>query len=116
MTEKENKNYSARVAKALKWLGVNIGTRGYEYTKEALILIESENALVRYGAIQMYQIIAEKYGSTPTRVERCIRNFVNNAYVEGNSFFTKAIGASSKKPNNSHFLKAMSEYLKYNDV
>lgn len=117
MNETEIRRYSASVAKALKMFGVNIGTRGYDYIKDALLLIAKEDALSKYGAIQLYQTIAEKYNdATPVRVERCMRHFVDNAYNEGNSFFTRAIGVTNKKPTNTHFLKAMSEYLKYNDI
>lgn len=55
MNETEIKNYSAKAAKAMKWFGVNLGTRGYDYTKEALVLIESEDVLTKYGAIHMYR-------------------------------------------------------------
>lgn len=117
MNETEIKKYGAAVAKALKMFGVNIGTRGYDYTKDALILIASDDALSKYGAIQLYQTIAEKYNdATYARVERCIRHFVDNAYSKGNSFFSRVIGVTAKKPTNTHFLKAMSEYLKYNDI
>lgn len=116
MNEAEIKDYSAKAAKAMKWFGVNLGTRGYDYTKEALVLIESEGALTKYGAIQMYQIIAEKYGSTASKVERCIRHFISNAFIEGTAFYTKSIGITQKKPTNSHFLKVLSDYLKYNEV
>lgn len=116
MNETEIKDYISKAAKVMKWFGVNIGTMGYDYIKEALILIASENALTKYGTVQLYQIIAEKFGSTTNRVERCIRHFVDKAYTEGTSFYTKAIGVTNKKPTNSHFLKALSEYLKYNDV
>ena len=117
MNDAEKRNFIINVTKALKMLGVNIGARGYDYTKDALILIAESDALSRYGSIQLYQMVADKYSeSSVSKVERSIRNFVSNAFNEGNSFYTKAIGITDKKPSNSHFLKAMSEYLKYNNV
>ena len=116
MNETETKNYCGKVSKAMKYFGVDLGGKGYDYIKEAMLLIENENALSKYGTTMLYRRIAENHGSTGYAVERCIRHFVGNAYNAGTSFFTKAIGAADAKPTNSHFLKALSEYLKYNDV
>lgn len=117
MNEKKIYEYTAKVVKALKLLGVNIGTRGYDYIKDALIIIAKEDTLSKRGTMSLYQEVASKYNdSSAIKVERCIRNFVNNAFEEGNSFYSKAVGVTDKKPTNSHFLKAMSDYLKYNNV
>lgn len=107
--------FNSRAFRVLNSLEINIGVKGYDYIKEALNLITFERGSSG-GVITLYEKIAADFDTTYTRVERAIRHFVETAYNQNSATFKKIFGNGSPKPTNSHFLKALSEYIKYESV
>lgn len=107
--------FNSRAFRVLNSLEINIGVKGYDYIKEALNLITFERGLAG-GVITLYEKVAVKFNTTQPRVERAIRHFVEVAFSQNSDIFKKIFGNVSQKPTNSHFLKALSEYIKYESV
>ncbi|SDE68203.1 Sporulation initiation factor Spo0A C terminal [Paenibacillus sp. UNCCL117] len=65
----------------------------------------------------LYPAIAEKYKTTPSRVERAIRHAIEVAWTRGNidsiSFiFGYTINISKSKPTNSEFIAMVADKLR----
>lgn len=74
---------------------------GYQYLIYAIRKVVAEGNRCIPITKKLYPIIAEKFGSTPTKVERCIRNAIECAWK-----------GKGKKPSNFQFITEMSEMIK----
>ena len=66
---------------------------------------------------QLYPDIAEKYGTTPSRVERAIRHAIEVAWGRGQvdaveSIFGYTISSAKGKPTNSEFIAMIADKLR----
>ena len=64
----------------------------------------------------LYPTIANKYQTTPSRVERAIRHAIEVAWSRGkmetlDSLFGYTINTGKGKPTNSEFIARMAEYI-----
>jgi len=70
-----------RVTQLLGYLGVPNHIKGFSYLKDAILIMlrdsEAHLAITRH----VYPVIAEKYRTTPSRVERAIRHAVGVCWV-----------------------------------
>lgn len=71
------------------------------------------------GAVtkELYPMIAEKYITTPSRVERAIRHAIELAWDRGNvemmtKFFGYTINLERGKPTNSEFIAMVADKLR----
>lgn len=71
------------------------------------------------GAVtkELYPTIAEKYNTTPSRVERAIRHAIELAWDRGNvemmnKFFGYTINIQRGKPTNSEFIAMVADKLR----
>ncbi len=72
------------VTNTLKRLGVPPHIKGYMYLRDAIhICVDDMKALGKVTKF-IYPSIAEKYETTPSRVERAIRNAIEIAFERGN--------------------------------
>lgn len=98
-------------------LGVSPSILGYEYTKVALCCI-LENPLAVYSITkELYPVVAQEVGSTPSRVERSLRHAVEKLYNECDpNILEKYFGLVSSKDKgkvtNSQFLSVIAERIR----
>ena len=71
------------------------------------------------GAVtkELYPLIADKYNTTPSRVERAIRHAIEVAWSRGNvdvvnSLFGYTIDVNRGKPTNSEFIAMIADKLR----
>ena len=83
-----------------------------------MFIFEDINLL---GAItkELYPKIADKYDTTPSRVERAIRHAIELAWSRGNidlmtEFFGYTINLQKGKPTNSEFIAMVSDRIRLN--
>ena len=105
------------VAKALCKIGMPCSLGGYEYAKKAVMFILSDEHKYRQITKVLYPSIAKEVGTTPERVERCIRHAVERAFDYGSAreleeIFGNCYSAQKGKPTNSEILFTLAEYLK----
>lgn len=107
-----------RVAEVMRRLNVSIKMVGSKYLREAIMIaIEEPEALLSVTK-NIYPIVAEHHGTSSGNVERNIRYVIESTWsriVEsGNEEEVRGIlGDISKKPTNSEFILACSEWIKY---
>jgi len=66
---------------------------------------------------ELYPLIAQKYSTTPSRVERAIRHAIELAWDRGNTemmnkFFGYTINLERGKPTNSEFIAMVADKLR----
>lgn len=104
---------------ALKRLGVPPHIKGYLYLRDAIqIVVDDMRALGKVTKF-IYPTIAEKYDTTPSRVERAIRNAIEIAFERGNQeelkkTFKVTLESKGKKGRltNSEFIAGISDKLR----
>ncbi len=111
------KNLEVEVTRIIHDIGVPAHVKGYQYLRDAILLVVDE---VNYlGAVtkELYPTIAQKYDTTPSRVERAIRHAIELAWDRGdldkiNKFFGYTINGEKGKPTNSEFIAIIADKLR----
>ncbi|MNP14809.1 Stage 0 sporulation protein A [compost metagenome] len=89
--------------------------KGYKYLLSAITLgIENPEIL---GAITkgVYQSVATKHDTTPSKVERAIRHAIEKTFINNNEFFREILHCERiVKPTNSSFISTLVNHLTYN--
>lgn len=72
------------VTNVIHQMGVPAHIKGYQYLRDAILLVIEEVSLLGAVTKELYPTIAEKYNTTPSRVERAIRHAIELAWDRGN--------------------------------
>jgi two-component system response regulator (stage 0 sporulation protein A) len=106
-----------KITEILHEVGVPAHIKGYQYLRTSII--EVVNNIELLGAItkELYPMIASKYTTTPSRVERAIRHAIEVAWTRGkietiNNIFGYTIHNNKGKPTNSEFIAMISDKLR----
>jgi two-component system response regulator (stage 0 sporulation protein A) len=113
----KTKNLDANITSIIHEIGVPAHIKGYQYLREAITMVYNNIEIL--GAITkiLYPAIADKFKTTPSRVERAIRHAIEVAWTRGNidsiSFiFGYTINISKSKPTNSEFIAMVADKLR----
>lgn len=116
----ENKvaNLEARVSNFLHELGIPANIRGYLYLREGISLVTEENELISGVTKILYPMIAKKFKTTPSRVERAIRHAIEVAWGRGNleainRIFGFTVDTRRGKPTNSEFVALVADRMRF---
>lgn len=105
------------VTNIIREIGIPAHIKGYQYLRDAIIMIISEIELLGAVTKILYPRIAEKYNTTPSRVERAIRHAIEVAWSRGNidminRLFGYTIKQEKGKPTNSEFMAMIADKLR----
>jgi two-component system response regulator (stage 0 sporulation protein A) len=111
------KNLELEVTRIIHEIGIPAHVRGYQYLRDAIMLVVDE---VNYlGAVtkELYPTVASKYNTTSSRVERAIRHAIELAWDRGdyekiNKFFGYMVSYDRGKPTNSEFIAIIADKLR----
>lgn len=100
----------------LHQLGMPAHIKGYQYIRFAITLCVVNPEILDSITKKLYPMVAERYQTTPSRVERAIRHAIELAWNRGNietlnSYFGYTIENSRGKPTNSEFIAMISDKL-----
>ena len=114
---KDEKNLEALVTNIIHEVGVPAHIKGYQYLREAIIMVINDIEIINQITKQLYPDIAVKYKTTPSRVERAIRHAIEVAWSRGQSdevdnIFGYTISAAKGKPTNSEFIAMIADKLR----
>lgn len=115
--KKNEENLEALVTNVIHEVGVPAHIKGYQYLREAIIMVVNNIDIINQITKQLYPDIAQKYGTTPSRVERAIRHAIEVAWGRGQtetveSIFGYTISAAKGKPTNSEFIAMIADKLR----
>ncbi len=115
----KRKPVEVEVTSLLHDMGVPAHVKGYQYLREAILMILDDVHLLSGITKDLYPKIAEKYNTTPSRVERAIRHAIELAWGRGNidlmtEYFGYTINLEKGKPTNSEFIAMVSDRIRLN--
>lgn len=115
-TNKEE-NIEALVTNVIHEVGVPAHIKGYQYLREAIIMVINDIDVINQITKCLYPQIANKFHTTPSRVERAIRHAIEVAWGRGEqktveNIFGYTISAAKGKPTNSEFIAMISDKLR----
>lgn len=98
-------------------IGVPAHIKGYQYLRYAIVTAVVEPEIINAVTKQLYPRVADKFITTPSRVERAIRHAIEVAWDRGdvdvlNSYFGYTIHNSRGKPTNSEFVAMIADKLR----
>ena len=115
--EKKEENLEALVTNVIHEVGVPSHIKGYQYLREAIIMVVNDIDVINQITKSLYPKIAGKFSTTPSRVERAIRHAIEVAWGRGQqdvveNIFGYTISAAKGKPTNSEFIAMIADKLR----
>ena len=114
---KKEDNLEALVTNVIHEVGVPAHIKGYQYLREAIIMVVNDIDVINQITKSLYPKIADKFTTTPSRVERAIRHAIEVAWGRGQqdvveNIFGYTISAAKGKPTNSEFIAMIDDKLR----
>ncbi len=114
---KNSRNLEVEVTRVIHEIGVPAHVKGYQYLRDAIMLVVDEINYLGAVTKELYPTIAQKYDTTPSRVERAIRHAIELAWDRGdvekiNKVFGYTISGEKGKPTNSEFIAIIADRLR----
>ena len=113
----KEENIEALVTNVIHEVGVPAHIKGYQYLREAIIMVINDIDVINQITKCLYPQIANKFHTTPSRVERAIRHAIEVAWGRGEqktveNIFGYTISAAKGKTTNSEFIAMISDKLR----
>lgn len=114
---KKEENLEALVTNVIHEVGVPAHIKGYQYLREAIMMVVNDIDVINQITKSLYPKIAYKFNTTPSRVERAIRHAIEVAWGRGDqktveNIFGYTISAAKGKPTNSEFIAMIADKLR----
>ena len=105
------------ITKLLHELGVPSHIKGYLFIREGITQVYNDQSLSSAITKELYPLIAKKYNTTASRVERAIRHAIEVAWGRGQleaveNIFGYTVSAQKGKPTNSEFIAMIADKLR----
>lgn len=110
-------NLHVAVTKMLHELGIPSHIKGYQYIREAALIIFDNPDIIGGITKELYPELASKFKTTVSRVERAIRHAVEVSWNRGNldfmeELFGYSVDIDKAKPTNSEFIVTIADKLR----
>lgn len=117
ITPAKTKNLDVSVTNIIHEMGVPAHIKGYHYLRDAILMVIGEVGLLGAVTKELYPMSAQRFQTTPSRVERAIRHAIELAWDRGNvemmaKFFGYTINLERGKPTNSEFIAMVADKLR----
>lgn len=108
------------VTEILHQIGIPAHIKGYLYLRDAILMVVEDIDLLGSVTKILYPAIAERFNTTPSRVERAVRHAIEVAWSRNNidiikKFFGYTIRTEKGKPTNSEFIAMMADRMRLNN-
>lgn len=115
--KKDEGALEALVTNIIHEVGVPAHIKGYQYLREAIMMVIGDIEIINQITKLLYPDIAAKYHTTPSRVERAIRHAIEVAWARGQNdtverIFGYTVSATKGKPTNSEFIAMIADKLR----
>ena len=115
--KRNQENLEALVTNVIHEVGVPAHIKGYQYLREAIVMVVKDIDMINQITKQLYPEIADRYHTTPSRVERAIRHAIEVAWGRGQQetverIFGYTVSAAKGKPTNSEFIAMIADKLR----
>lgn len=98
-------------------LGVPANILGYQFLRDAVVMVFEDFSLLKSVTTKLYPELAQKYNTTPAKVERAIRHAIETSWEnESTESIDTIIGCPSRirkhKPTNSELIAILADSLR----
>ena len=98
-------------------IGVPAHIKGYQYLREAIMMSVEDPGMISSITKILYPTIAQRFQTTPSRVERAIRHAIEVAWSRGrmetlDALFGYTIDTGKGKPTNSEFIALIADRIR----
>lgn len=107
----------AQITDIINKIGVPPHIKGFQYLREAISMVYTDVNCLSKVTKQIYPGIADKFSTTPSRVERAIRNAIEISITRGNEdviqqLFGLTLTNKKGKITNSEFIAIVADRLR----
>lgn len=100
------------ISRTLIDFGIPPHVRGYQFMREALLMLMEDRDNLLYITKDIYPDIAQKFYSSPLRVERAIRHAIEISWDGRGKYDPKSyFSENSVRPANSEFLDFVRNWI-----
>ena len=92
------KTFETQIVSLIHEIGIPSHIMGYQYLKDAIQITMDNRDAINSITKMLYPDIAQKNGTTSSRVERAIRHAIEIAFTRGNSEFIDSLFGYSINP------------------
>lgn len=112
-----SQNIEIMITEIINKIGVPPHIKGYQYLRTAIQMVYDDVSYLSKVTIEIYPGIAKKFNTTPSRVERAIRNAIEISLSRGNSEYVESIfgptlSRKKGKLTNSEFIAIIADKLR----
>ena len=112
----KEENIEALVTNVIHEVGVPAHIKGYQYIRDSIELMYNNPDTLGGITKEVYPYIADKYNTTPSRVERAIRHAIEVSWNRGDydlmeEIFGHSVDFDRAKPTNSEFLATVADKI-----
>lgn len=114
---RKDNGFIEEITQIIHEIGIPAHIKGYLYLRDAISMVAEEIELLGSITKILYPRIAQKYETTPSRVERAIRHAIEVAWARNNidtikKFFGYTINTEKGKPTNSEFIALVADRIR----
>lgn len=111
------KSLDSEITDVLHEIGVPAHIKGYLYLRESITMVYNDIEILGSITKILYPVVAKKFKTTSSRVERAIRHAIEVAWNRGNvdaisEIFSYTINYNKSKPTNSEFIAMLADKLR----
>jgi len=107
-------NLNVEVTTMMHQIGVPAHVKGYQYIRDAILMVVEDVSLLGAVTKELYPNIAKKHATVSSRVERGIRHAIELAWERGQTdtlkrIFGYSMNIERQKPTNSEFIALLAD-------
>lgn len=98
-------------------LGIPSHLSGFKYIRDGVLLMRNSQRPISYITKDIYPELSRRYNSTPSRIERSIRNAIEISWNRGDvdlmdELFGNSLNLNRDKPTNAEYISTISDRLR----
>ncbi|MBQ8762421.1 MAG: sporulation transcription factor Spo0A [Clostridia bacterium] len=115
-TKQRQRNMDERLGNIFITVGIPAHIKGYQFLREAIKMAIDSPEIINSITKKLYPSIAERFDTSPSKVERAIRHAIEVAWNRGkieniNSVFGLEVYGTNEKPTNGEFIALLADKM-----
>ncbi len=112
----QNKSLDEKISNLFISVGIPAHIKGYQFLREAIKMTIDSPEVISSITKKLYPSIAERFNTSPSKVERAIRHAIEVAWNRGkieniNNIFGIKIYSPNEKPTNGEFIALIADKM-----
>ena len=112
----KNRTLEERITNIFITVGIPAHIKGYQFLREAIKMAIDNPDIINSITKKLYPEVAERFSTSPSKVERAIRHAIEVAWNRGkieniNSLFGVRVYSHNEKPTNGEFIALVADKM-----